>query len=191
MTVIGVVGVLAVAVPAAQATNFSGATSGTGCFANNMQDNRDYTYHRSSLTTRMYSAVANVLNNQIAPTDITVKAEQATPDGNTDVVMYDADYSTHCGFDWHPDGPDPDTNWIAGLAECASLSGSRCQRFNVRWDTSLTDTLNDNGARTWACHELGHTLGLLHRNEACMPATVPANQPGYSTHDIAHVNANY
>lgn len=180
-----------VAPPAADATNFSGASSGTGCLANNMQDNRDMTFHRSSLTTRMYNAVAFVNNNLIAPTDITMQAEQSTPDGNTDVVMYDLDYSTYCGFDWHPDGPDPDTNWVAGHAECDTLSGSKCQRFEVRWDTSLTDGLNDNGARTWACHELGHTLGLLHRNEGCMPATVPANAPAYSTHDVSHVNANY
>lgn len=126
------------------------------------------------------------------PTDIDLQAEQSSPDTNTDVVYIDADYATTCGFDWHPDdAADPDTNFVAGMAECRTLSGSKCQRFDVRFDTSFTNTINANYAATFACHETGHTLGLLHRNEGCMPAIVPTNAHFYSTHDIGHINGNY
>lgn len=180
--------------PPAEATNFSGVTGGTSCTANNMQDNDDMTYFRSSLTTRMFNAVANTLLNDVIPTDIDLQPEHSSATENTDVVYFDLDYSTTCGFDWHPDDPgDPDTNFVIGMAQCAQLSGSsRCQRFHVRFDTSFTDTIGNDFARTLACHETGHTLGLLHRNSTgCMPATVPANAHFYNAHDIDHVNDNY
>lgn len=59
---------------------------------------------RWSLTTGMYNAVAYTLNNHVAPTDIAVAAEQDSADGNTDVVYFDADYTTYCGFTWHGSG---------------------------------------------------------------------------------------
>lgn len=183
-------------VPDAHATNWFGATGSTGCNSGNIQDNGTMTYYRSSLTTKMYNAVANTLNNDVLPTDIVLQAEHSGWTSNTDVVYYDADYSTLCGYDWHPDDPsDPDTRWVAGLARCMTLSGSRCQRFYVHFDTSRMNQINDDGARTWACHETGHTLGLKHRNEGgCMPATVPANAHFFTDHDRnagGHINDTY
>jgi hypothetical protein len=183
--------------PLAGATNWVGTTAATGCASVNRQDNRDYTFTRSSLTARMASAVAFVNNNLIGPTDVTVKPEQFTATSETDVVVFDADYSTTCGYDWHPDSSgDPDTDAIAGLMTCETLSGSRCQQAYVRFDTSLTNAMDDAFARTLACHELGHTLGLGHRenpatDKGCMPSLLPANQPNYSAHDRAHIQDNY
>lgn len=147
-------------------------------------------YFRSSLTTGMYNAVAYTLNNHVAPTDIAVAAEQGSADGNTDVVYFDADYTTYCGFTWQGPG-----NGVIGLAQCVSLSGSECQRFDLRFDTSWTDSQSDDWRRALSCHETGHSMGLSHRNNAgteigCMPAvlTLVVN---YSSHDIVHINANY
>lgn len=181
---------LAIGSPSALATNFSGASGGTGCSANNMQDNSTMSYFRSSLTTGMYNAVAYTLNNQVIPTDIALAAEQGSADGNTDVVYFDDDYSNYCNLDWHGSG-----GGVLGLAECVSLSGSKCQRFDVRFDTSWTDSQTDNDLRVLSCHETGHTLGLLHRDNSgtengCMPATFQSLF-NYSSHDVAHVNANY
>jgi hypothetical protein len=62
----------------------------------------------------------------------------------------------------------------------------------VRFDTSLTTTLGFNAALTWACHETGHALGLLHHGEGCMPSTVPANAHFCSApHQVGHINNNY
>ena len=172
------------------ASNFSGPTSGTGCNANNIQDNSTMSFFRSSLTTGMYNAVAYTLNSHVAPTDIAIAAEQGSADGNTDVVYFDADYTTYCGFTWHGSG-----GGVVGLAQCVSLSGSACQRFDLRFDTSWTDTQTDDWRRALSCHETGHTTGLLHRDNAgteigCMPATLSL-VVNYSSHDISHINANY
>lgn len=147
-------------------------------------------FFRSSLTTGMYNAVAYTLNSHVAPTDIAVAAEQGSADGNTDVVYFDADYATYCGFSWHGSG-----GGVVGLAECVSLSGSACQRFDLRFDTSWTDTQSDDWRRALSCHETGHSMGLLHRDNAgteigCMPATLDL-VVNYSSHDISHINANY
>lgn len=147
------------------------------------------TCHRSALKTDVYNAVAFILNNYVSPTDIALAAEQASPDANTDAVYFDADYGTTCGISWHPAGTG------IGLNSCASLSGSKCQRTDVRIDNSFTDGVSNDWDRAIACHETGHTLGLLHRANAgteigCMPSTVPL-VVSYSSHDVPHINSNY
>ena len=104
----------------------------------------------------MYNAVASTINNRIGPTDVTVSAEQAAFDGNTDVVYFDSNYSNYCGFLWNGSG-----GAAIGLYECQSLSGSKCQSAWVRFDTSWTDTATDPWRRALSCHESGHSLGLL------------------------------
>lgn len=179
--------------PSARASNFSGASSVTGCNGVNMQDNSTMTYYRSALTTKMYNAVADTLNNDVLPTDVSLSPELAGHTDIADVVYYDADYNSLCGYDWHPDDSgDPDSNWIGGLYECISLAGVRCEHSHVYFDTSAMDPLNSDAATTWACHETGHTLGLTHRDEGgCMPAIVPANAHFFTTHDKSHINTAY
>ena len=41
-------------------------------------------------------------------------------------------------------------------------------------------------AQTAACHELGHAVGLRHRNGSCMQAASPPSL-FYSSHDLAHL----
>jgi hypothetical protein len=174
----------------ASASNFSGPTGATGCgpYMVNMQDNSTMTYARVNLTSQFYNAVAFALNTDVAPTDVTVAAELSAPDGNTDVVFYDGLYSTFCGLKWgNPNSPS-----IAGAAICQTLSGSKCQQSNVRFSEYFATASSVTYVRALACHEIGHTLGLLHREEntGCMPEGASLS-PFYTPHDIVHLNANY
>jgi hypothetical protein len=176
----------------AHATNFTGGTGASGCAAN-AQDNSTMTWHRTSgLSTAMRSAVAYALTYHVNPTDITVATEQATPDGNTDVVYYEADYANNfCGFTWHSAGN------LIGYTYCRTTSGANggtCQGFNIyidqSWEVGTTTTLR----RSMACHETGHSLGLMHPGTGIDQSTCvsgPNSFVGYSSHEIGHINSFY
>ncbi|MFN3217608.1 MAG: hypothetical protein ACE367_14025 [Acidimicrobiales bacterium] len=160
-----------------------------------MTDNSQLTYYRENLTPKMYSAVAFTLNNHVAPTDVAVQPEDSGAGTATDIIYWDFDYSTYCGKDWHPDGPDPDSKSVIGLYVCESLSGQKCNRSKVRFDTSWTSPKNTTKVRALSCHETGHALGLRHlanagTNVGCMPGSLKP-VVNFSAHDVAHINANY
>lgn len=189
-TVVGAATIVTLVGPGAGATNFSGSSGGTGCYANNMQDSSLMTYYKQSLTTKMSNAVTDTVTNDVGPT--TMSSSLLTSSNSaTDVIYNDGDYSTYCGFDWHPD--DASDGFVIGIATCQSLAGTDCEQFHVYFDTSFTDNINDDFARTLACHETGHTVGLLHRESTgCMPANVPSNAHFFNTHDrTEHINVNY
>ncbi len=152
------------------------------------------TWHRTSgLSASMAAAVSNIIANQVIPTDLTVNGELATPDSSTDVVYMENDYTgTFCGtYTWHSDA-DPGGK-VIGLTQCMSLSGARCQRFDIYLDRSWEDGVNDALRRHLACHETGHSLGLKHAGgsnpDSCM--NLPALE-AYSGHEVKdHINANY
>ena len=180
------------AVSAPAAANWSGASGNTGCSGGvNMTDNKDLYYYRSSLTSYMYSAVAHALNNEVAPTDIVVKPEESSAGSGTDIVYYDADFSTWCGKDWHPDDPsDAGTAYVWGNSSCETLSGSKCDRNDIRFDTSYWGSASTNARRKVACHETGHALGLTHRSGSCM-VTGSTWNTFFSSHDENHLDSNY
>lgn len=177
----------------ATAGNWYGATGNTGC-GGNMQDNDDMTYHRDdSLSSEMNSAHAYALRNAVRPTNINLQSEHSSAKSHTDVVMFGPNYTgSFCGFIWH--GSSGGT--LLGYASCRRLSGSKCDQFHIYTDRSWEETVTTNRRRAHACHELGHTLGLVHpagsaedEDESCVGNS---SQLDYSDHDKDdHINENY
>lgn len=146
------------------------------------------TYSRQDLTPQFYSAVSYALNTDIVPTDIQLAAEDNTPDGNTDVIYYDNYYTTYCGLNWgNPYSPS-----ILGATICQTLSGSKCQQSFILFSEYYATASSVAYHRSIACHETGHSVGLLHRADStgCMTSS-PGLMPLYTPHDIVHINANY
>ena len=164
----------------AVAGNSAGANGSTSCATVNLMENSNstFTYHRVSLVSPNHNAVAWVLNNRVAPTDLTVQYD-STPDSATDAVYYDADYTTFCGRTWHGSGGS-----VVGMVQCSSLAGQHCNRMNVHFDNSATDAYSTTKARVLACHETGHSIGVKHASgSTCMNSTISSFQTWYSTHE--------
>lgn len=172
--------------------NWYGATGSTGPCNGNMQDNSTVTWHRTSgLSPEMMTAVSQNMWSNVDPTDLTVQAELGSPDGNTDIVYNEADYvGTFCGtYTWHSAGS------VIGLTQCMSLSGSKCQRFDIYTDRSWEINATTTTRLRHACHEIGHALGLSHPSGTDPTNTCMATDQtmvNYSNHEIKdHINANY
>ena len=179
-----------------EAANWYGATSSVSWCHGNMQDNGQMTYHRSGLSGGMWEAVATTLAYDVSPTDIDLQSEHLSADVNTDVVYLESNYSglrATCGttnYYWHGTPGVPSGSTVAiGWAKCQALSGSRCQRFNVYFDSSWTGGASAVGRLHLACHESGHTVGLKHGDDgSCISAS---SGTFLTTHDRGHIDANY
>lgn len=183
--------VVASGVTAGWANNFSGANGATGCAPVNMADNGTHAFYYSSVTSSMVSATNWNRINNLNPTDVNTSVA-TTITSTTDVVVYDSNYTTYCGFSWHGSGGS-----MIGLVTCVSLnSASECEKHEMRYDTSWTTGRSQAYLRALACHESGHTLGLEHRANStssdvgCMPSPLPTITQ-YTDHDVAHLNAAY
>lgn len=166
----------------ASAGNSAGATGSTSCTALNIMEttNSTFTYYRSSLETAMYNAVAWNVTNNVSPTDLVAVAHSSNTT-STDAVYNDGDYSTFCGFTWHPGGGGSS---VIGLAKCNNLVGSACDRHYVYFDTSAVNAADFTltKERRLACHETGHVFGITHTTgTTCMSSNIVTN---YSTHEI-------
>lgn len=186
--IITIVSALALAVTGgvvAQASNWAGATGNTGCTTLNMADNGDHTYYYSDLTVAMSAAVTWTRFNNLNPTDMN-SSGTTSPTSNTDVIVYDNNYTDYCGYTWNGPG-----SGVVGLVQCVSTtSNSRCQKHEMRFDTSYTSGASTTNQRSLACHENGHTIGLAHYSSGCMTQSISGSTT-YTQHDINHINAAY
>ncbi len=152
-----------------------------------MADGGTHWFHYVSLNSAVQSAVAWTRTYNYDPTDVNTGYD-STLDSATDVIVRNQDYTTYCGFTWHT----PTSPGTIGLATCDSLSGLKCEQHTVRFDISYFNAANQSNERGLACHEIGHTLGLTHRDadNGCMKTNAPQNT--YLTdHDKAHLNTYY
>jgi hypothetical protein len=169
-------------------------TYSTGCKQNTIGNSADSANHIFSyspdLTSRMISAVDWSRANNLDPTDLAT-FYISPPQFDTDVVVYDQDYTTWCGYVWN--GTPGTSGGIEGLTACVSLTpnpAGACEKFEVRFDESATATTAATTAyrRSLACHELGHTLGLEH-GPGCM--AFGGSATAYSAADVSWINSHY
>lgn len=164
-------------------TQFVQQPPGPFCLGSGVADNRTHTIYYESLEPAMVAAMdaqRGYMDNYLV-----VKSQKVTTlDSITDVRAYDYNVSTACGLNWHGSG-----GTATALARCiSSNSAGECERHDLLMDTSSYG-IHPDFARHLTCHEIGHTIGLMHaENGGCMTqgGTFPVS---YSSHDKGHFNA--
>lgn len=193
----GIVAVFLLPAEIVHASNWYGATGGTGWCAGNIQDNSTMTYFRTTgVSPSMRTAITNSLVSDFVPTDLVVSPELSAADANTDVVYTEGNFAglqATCGSTdlyWHGSSTyPPGASVVIGWTNCLSLSGSRCQRFDVYIDSSWESSATSAGRAHLACHESGHAVGLTHNVvSSCMKEFTST---ALSSHDSGEINAHY
>ncbi|WP_454131073.1 hypothetical protein [Microbacterium lacticum] len=170
----------------AEASNWSGATSYTGCHQLNKADSAAHGYYYSSLNSANTAAMNWARVNAIDPTDVNTYND--AHNAQTDVVVFDGNFANYCGLSWYPNA-----SGIVGLATCVSLSGASCEQHQIYLQEPWTTTVPTDYLQALASHESGHTLGLAHRSSGSTSMRVgyPKASRYYDGHDWDHLNAAY
>lgn len=132
-----------------------------------------------------------VLANVYTAANTDINAYENASDPNPDVIVYDFTYGDNGVFGW-VDCPANNS----GRGGSGNLQWCRGQilRINASERLDYFDFPNRGGTRGLVCHELGHTVGLRHLNQAdsCMRRTVWGTRPDtLSDHDIDHLEGWY
>ena len=176
-------------IPPASA-NWSGTTGLTGCGWGspvNTADGGTHWFHYIDLRSQVSSAVNYSRAYNLDPTDL-VTGYDSSLDSATDVIVRDQDYVDYCGITWHS----PTSGGTIGLATCDSRTGLKCEQHTVRFDLSYIANATTSEERGLACHELGHSVGLTHRDSECGCMKSSAPMPAYYTdHDNSHLKGAY
>ena len=136
----------------------------------------------------MQSASNYARTEAMEPTDLVTSVVSATTSPN--VVVADANWASLCGFVWWSSSSSG--GGLVGLATCDSLSGSSCAKHSVYYQEPFTSSTTTSNRRGLACHEFGHTVGLIHRTDtSCTQQGYPKPSLVCGSHDTAHINAAY
>ena len=172
----------------ASATNWAGASGNTGCSSTlNKADNRThYVWYNSGLRSDGAQATNQARNDNLNPTAVNT-VDDSSSNADTDAVVYSQYYTTFCGIDWSSS---------AGFTMCVSTNpANECERHEIRYNEAALDQLSDSNDKSLACHELGHSVGLKHRQvdgevgNGCMDNNHWYG--GYTGHDEDHLSAHY
>jgi hypothetical protein len=193
MAVVALSALIAIGIPGeAGASPFYWRTGATGCTGGlNSADSAAHGFWYSTDLSYAMATASNYARSVIDTTDLTTFSV-STLAFDTDVPVYDQDYSTWCAISWHPS-----TGGAVGLATCVSLAthpANACEKADVRFDQSFTDWTSSSERFQLACHEFGHTLGLGHvtTNDTCMKGIGFSGTAHYSSHEVSvHINPNY
>lgn len=167
----GVLPALVAMPPPAYATNFGGSSSGPW-----YADNFHHVFYYDNLTQTFINVVNWNRSNNYDPTDLTTNWTAVHGIGSNDVHVFD---------DYYNQG------WY-GIVSCPTkspLEPTVCLDHHVRFDNNYDLTYDQQ--RSVGCHEIGHTVALLHRNvsESCM--SVPDFPMFLPTHERNHINNYY
>jgi hypothetical protein len=196
-------GVVGACPSTASANHFAGASGRTradyGCeLSSNMADAAPHSFYYPDLTYDMEVSTTYVRGSDLDPTYLdTVRVTSVTQ--YTDVVVYDNDYTDYCGLVWHSAA---NTGAVKGVTACVSLTAAdQCQKHEVRYDDSFTNVTSVQNRTGLACHEIGHSTGLLHRPsdedvpprlpQSCLVQGYPKASNALDLYDVAHLQVNY
>lgn len=117
----------------------------------------------------------------------------ANPGAHIDVYVIARAYTDWCedvlGVQWTTDG-------IYGLlalqnCETKSTDNARCDKANTRFSTLFFGAWAATSERWLVCHEVGHAIGLKHRNVGGCMENCGVSSPEYKSHDVNHFAANW
>jgi hypothetical protein len=175
----------------ASAFSWRTGSASLGCDGvNNSADSISHGYwYNSGLSSVMAQATSWARINAIDPTDINTFSVPALA-ADTDVVVYDQNYTDWCGEFWNGSG-----GFVIGMTHCVSLASNpanACEKTEVRYDESYTNGVTTTRRRNLACHENGHTLGLDEElaGTSCMRSHA-TDYTTYTSGDITWINLNY
>ena len=150
-----------------------GAIAMAGNFGPHFANGPTHRFKYDNLTSQMNNASDYARNNDLSPTRM--DAPKTSDHGNSDVHVMDNHY------DWN----------YAGTAQCMNPQDSQvCNHFHVKFNMKYDYTWSQ--AKSLACHEFGHTVGLRHDNSRSTCMHSDDKWPvGYSDHDRNHINNRY
>lgn len=160
-------------------------------------DSRTHTVYAVALGPKMQAATVFTLDLSYHTTDLN--------------IIYHNDSNVKYSGSWETDVIYQNQNSLPanvwGRARCDDdVDGSECDQFYVSYHADKIDAEIPNNTdlqRAIACHETGHTVGLLHGNNAdpvqdstavefrCMRTKPVPAVPSMGPHNIQQVNAHY
>jgi hypothetical protein len=165
---------LAATAATAVATNFG---AGGGIY---YTDNNIVTFHYALLDGVFADSTNWVRINELEPTRLVTGTGTTTEESAADVSVFDANYG--------------DSGWW-GVAECMVLqSATICEHHHVRinrFHSPGGDGWSATERRSILCEEIGHTLGLRHRDASGTCMSQRWNETHFNSHDDDHINARY
>jgi hypothetical protein len=174
--------------PSAAATNWYGKSNRTGCTQGNQADNRAHGIYPYALTSAVNAALNWQVTNVLAPT-VVDPVIVSSSNQYTDVIVQDSTFATFCGYTWWPTGS------TIGLAVCDTLYEPEgdCEQHHLYILTTWVETQGTTQIRRLVSHEMGHTLGLIHRTDHATPGVMQDGAPwptaSYtSNHDHIHLS---
>jgi hypothetical protein len=155
---------------------------------------RHYVAFDPSLTAELAEAMRFAMERVYEPTRL-VMVEQAAVSPLTDVIAFSADYGENGAAGWVY-CPSDRSYGVNGQGHRWCQGQELHLNLNPRYGVFFGD---DASRRHVACHELGHTLGLLHWGNppetdgpvgaTCMNANTPNGPIGLHSTDVDHINA--